>query len=95
MRTDRQTGLTLVTAALLAVWLSAAAVNARPTIEPLAPDAHAGHTAMIEQMRRDVDPGMVERMNEPAWREMRRPGMLAEMEAHQRTIDRMLGRTLP
>jgi hypothetical protein len=48
---------------------------------------------MIEQMRRHVDPRMVERMNEPAWREIRRPGMLAEMEGHQRAIDRMLGRT--
>jgi hypothetical protein len=93
MRTDALTGLTLVAvAALLAVWLSAAAVTARPMTEPPAPDTHEDHATMIEQMRRDIDPRMVERMNEPAWREMRRPGMLAEMEAHQRATDRMLGR---
>jgi hypothetical protein len=94
MRSDGLTGLTAVAvAALLAVWLTAAAVTARATNEPLAPDAHEGHATMIEQMRRGVDPQMVERMNEPAWRERRRPGMLAEMEAHQRATDRMLGRT--
>jgi hypothetical protein len=40
MRTDALTGPTLVTvAARLAVWLSAAAVNARPMLEPRVPDA--------------------------------------------------------
>lgn len=93
MRTDGLTGLTRLVAAVLAVvWLTVGAVSARSTIEPSALDAHEGRAAMIEQLRRDVDPRMVERMNEPAWREMCRPGVLAEMEAHQRATDRMLGR---
>lgn len=94
MRTDGTTLLAVTATALLfAVWLSAAAVSVRATVEPLAPDAHDSHASMIERMRQDVDPRMVEQMNEPEWREMRRPEMLTEMEAHQRATDRMLGRT--
>jgi hypothetical protein len=87
-----RTALAVAAIALFVVWSSAATVGARSTVEPPTPGVHESHTAMVERMRRDVDPLMVERMNEPEWRQMRQPGMLAEMEAHQRASDRMLGR---
>jgi hypothetical protein len=84
--------LAIAAVALFVIWSAAATVGARSTVAPAAPGVHESHTAMVEQMRRDIDPLMVERMNEPQWRQMRQPGMLAEMEAYQRASDRMLGR---
>jgi hypothetical protein len=93
MRTDGLTGLTVVAFSLLAaVWLSSAFGAARSTVEAPVEDVHAQHVSMVEQMRREVSPGMVQEMNEPQWREMRRPGMIAQMEAHQRQADRLRGR---
>lgn len=88
------TGVTAAAFGLLAaVWISAAIGASRPTVEaPLPDDVHTQHTSMIERMRREVTPQMVEEMNAPQWREMRQPGMIAQMEAHQRESDRLLGR---
>jgi hypothetical protein len=94
MRTGGLTGLTVVAFALLAaVWMSVAIGASRPAVEaPPSADVHAQHASMVEQMRREVTPQMVEEMNAPQWREMRQPGMIAQMEAHQRESDRLLGR---
>jgi hypothetical protein len=93
MRTDGLTGLTVVAFSLLAaVWLSVAFGAVRPTVEAPVEDVHAQHVSMVEQMRREVSPRMVQEMNEPKWREMRQPGMIAQMEAHLRQADRLRGR---
>jgi hypothetical protein len=93
MRTGGLTGLTVVAFSLLAaVWLSIAFGSARPTVEASVEDVHAQHVSMVEQMRREVSPRMVQEMNEPRWREMRQPGMIAQMEAHLRQADRLRGR---
>jgi len=94
MRNGGLTGLTAVAFGLLAaVWISVAIGASRPTVEASPPeDVHAEHASMVEQMRREVTPQMVEEMNAPRWREMREPGMIAQMEDHQRETDRRLGR---
>lgn len=93
MRTGGLTGLTAVAFGLLAaVWISVAIGASRPAVEAPVEDVHAQHVSMIEQMRREVTPQMVQEMNEPQWREMRQPRMIAQMEDHQREADRLLGR---
>lgn len=59
-------------------------------------DLHAmlqQHQDMMEQMRVDASPQMVERMKQdPMYRMLQSGGLLKLMEEHQRSIDRMLAR---
>lgn len=54
-------------------------------------DPLAAHQAMLEQMRVNVTPQMLQTMNANPLTHS--PGDLAEMERHATDIDRMLGRT--
>lgn len=59
-------------------------------------DLHAmlqQHQDMMEQMRVDASPQMVERMKQdPMYQMLQSGGLLKLMEEHQRSIDRMLAR---
>lgn len=51
------------------------------------------HNAMMQRMRVDASPAMVERMrSDPMWRMMRKPRSIRLMEQEQAGLDRMLGR---
>ena len=97
MATHRSTTseLTVVAAAaLIATVIGGFAAADRPEPDPVPLiDMRAEHTSMMEQMRQASTPQMVERMNDPTWRRMREPAHVAEMEAHLRDSDRMLGRS--
>lgn len=51
------------------------------------------HDAMMDQMRVSVTATMNELMNrDPMWQMMRSTTLIADLEKHERDIDRMLGR---
>lgn len=53
----------------------------------------ARHQAMMEQMRVNTSPAMLRMMDaDPMWRAMRTGAFTKMMEAHQKELDRMLGR---
>jgi hypothetical protein len=74
-----------------------AVVSAAAAQQPPAGFAHhphsAEHTAMMQRMRVDATPAMVERMRiDPMWQMMRDPQSIRLMEQEQAGLDRMLGR---
>jgi hypothetical protein len=53
----------------------------------------ADHAVMMQRMRVDASPAMVERMRtDPMWQMMRDPRWIRLMEQDQAGLDRMLGR---
>jgi hypothetical protein len=76
-----------------------AAVTAAGAQEPSAGFTHhpdsAEHTAMMQRMRVDASPAMVEQMRtDPLWQMMRDPHAIRLMEQERAGLDRMLGRNL-
>jgi hypothetical protein len=74
-----------------------AAVTAAGAQQPSAAFTHhphsAEHTAMMQRMRVDASPAMVERMRtDPMWQMMRDADAIRLMEQERTGVDRMLGR---
>jgi uncharacterized protein YbaA (DUF1428 family) len=91
-------GLAGIAAAMLLGAGALAVVSATATQQPSADLSHhpysAEHTAMMQRMRVDASPAMVERMRtDPMWQMMRDPRSIQLMEQEQAAIDRMLGRS--
>jgi hypothetical protein len=86
-----------VSAAMLLSAGALASVSAAAALQPSAGFNHhpysAEHTAMLQRMRVDASPAMVERMRtDPMFQTMRDPRSIRLMEQEQAGLDQMLGR---
>jgi hypothetical protein len=96
--TDRARRWLAGIAAVMLLGAGALAVaSATATQQPSAGVSHhlysAEHTAMMQRMRLDASPAMVEQMRaDPMWQMMRNPRSIRLMEQEQAGLDRMLGR---
>jgi hypothetical protein len=89
-RTVPQSQAIVAVAVMVAVYASAlmAADREGPAGE-VGHDPLGEHIAMMQQMRQDVTPEMVQRMNSEEWHWMHDPARLGELEAHMSRVDRM------